>query len=40
MVHIIHVVKAGWNNARSMIIGVELTADGEPSYDDAELAAR
>lgn len=40
VVHITQVVKAGWNNARSMIIGVELTADGEPSYDDAELAAR
>jgi thiosulfate reductase cytochrome b subunit len=40
VVHIIQVIKAGWNNARSMIIGVELTQDGEPSYEDAEVAAR
>jgi thiosulfate reductase cytochrome b subunit len=38
LIHIIQVVRAGWNNARAMIIGVELTADGEPSYEEAERA--
>jgi thiosulfate reductase cytochrome b subunit len=36
LIHITQVIRAGWNNARAMIIGVELTADGEPSYDHAE----
>ena len=40
VVHIIQVIKSGWNNARSMLIGVELTPDGEASYDEAELASR
>ena len=40
VVHIVQVVKSGWNNARSMIIGVELTPDTEPTYADAELAAK
>jgi thiosulfate reductase cytochrome b subunit len=40
IVHIIQVIKAGWNNARAMIIGVEVAEDGEPSYDEAEVAAR
>ncbi len=39
VVHIVQVVKSGWNHARSMIIGVELTPDGEPSYDEAERSA-
>ncbi|WP_435010425.1 cytochrome b/b6 domain-containing protein [Tundrisphaera lichenicola] len=38
VVHIIQVIKSGWNNARAMIIGVEATEDGVPSYEDAELA--
>lgn len=36
VIHIAQVVRAGWNNARSMIIGVELTPDGGPSHADAE----
>ncbi len=40
VVHIIQVVKSGWNNARAMIIGVELTEDGEPSYAEAEAATK
>jgi thiosulfate reductase cytochrome b subunit len=38
VVHIVQVIKSGWNNARAMIIGVEVTADGEPSYEEAERA--
>lgn len=38
LIHVAQVIRAGWNNARAMIIGVELTADGEPSYADAERA--
>ena len=38
LIHIAQVIRAGWNNARAMIIGVELTPDGEPSYDEAERA--
>ena len=38
VVHIVQVVKAGWNNARAMIIGFEVTADGEPSYAEIERA--
>jgi thiosulfate reductase cytochrome b subunit len=38
VVHIAQVIKSGWNNARAMIIGVEVTADGEPSYEEAERA--
>ena len=40
VIHIAQVIGPGWNNARAMIIGVELTADGEPSYDEAERAGR
>ncbi len=29
MIHITQVVRAGWNNFRAMVIGVELTAEGE-----------
>ena len=36
LIHIAQVIRAGWNNARAMIIGVELTPDGVPSYDEAE----
>jgi thiosulfate reductase cytochrome b subunit len=38
VVHIVQVIKSGWNNARAMIIGVEVTADGEPSYEEVERA--
>jgi thiosulfate reductase cytochrome b subunit len=37
MIHITQVVRAGWNNFRAMVIGVELAADGEVSD---ELAGR
>jgi thiosulfate reductase cytochrome b subunit len=43
VIHIVQVIKSGWNNARAMIIGVELTPDTEPSYaaaERAELAAK
>jgi len=40
VVHIIQVIKSGWNNARAMIIGVELTQNEEPSYEAAEVAAK
>ncbi len=35
VIHITQVVRAGWNNARSMVIGVEVTRDEEPSYEHA-----
>jgi len=38
VVHIAQVMKSGWNNARAMIIGSEVTADGESSDEDAERA--
>jgi thiosulfate reductase cytochrome b subunit len=40
LIHIAQVIRAGWNNMRAMIIGVELTADGVPSYDEAERAGQ
>ena len=40
IIHITQVIRAGWNNARAMIIGVELTADGEASYDELERTGR
>jgi thiosulfate reductase cytochrome b subunit len=40
LIHITQVIRAGWNNARAMIIGVELTADGEPSYEEVERAGQ
>jgi thiosulfate reductase cytochrome b subunit len=40
VVHITQVIKAGWNNARAMIIGVELAEDWEPSYDEARVGAK
>jgi hypothetical protein len=36
LIHITQVVRAGWNNFRAMVIGVEVTADGEGSYARAE----
>ncbi len=38
IIHITQVVRAGWNNARAMIIGVERVADKEPTYAEAERA--
>lgn len=33
VIHIAQVVRAGWNNLRAMVIGVEFTRDEEPSYE-------
>jgi thiosulfate reductase cytochrome b subunit len=33
LIHITQVVRAGWNNFRAMVIGVEVVGDGEPSYE-------
>jgi hypothetical protein len=38
LIHITQVVRAGWNNFRAMVIGVEVAADGEPSYERASRA--
>ncbi len=35
VVHIAQVVRAGWNNFRSMVIGVEVARDEEPTYESA-----
>ncbi len=35
VIHITQVVRAGWNNFRSMVIGVEVARDEEPSYEHA-----
>lgn len=35
IIHITQVVRAGWNNFRSMVIGVEVARDEEPSYEHA-----
>jgi thiosulfate reductase cytochrome b subunit len=32
IIHIAQVIRAGWNNFRSMVIGVEVVADEEPGY--------
>jgi thiosulfate reductase cytochrome b subunit len=40
LIHITQVIRAGWNNARAMIIGDELTNDGEPSYEAVERAGQ
>jgi thiosulfate reductase cytochrome b subunit len=37
VIHVGQVARAGWNNARSMIIGVELVADGGPTHGRAEV---
>jgi len=39
LIHITQVIRAGWNNARAMLIGVEVTDDGVPSYEEAEHVA-
>ena len=36
VIHITQVIRAGWNNFRAMVIGVELASDGEPSYEEVE----
>jgi thiosulfate reductase cytochrome b subunit len=38
LIHITQVVRSGWNNVRAMVIGVEVAADGEPSYERASRA--
>jgi thiosulfate reductase cytochrome b subunit len=35
IIHIAQVVRAGWNNFRAMVIGVEVTGDEEVSYEHA-----
>jgi thiosulfate reductase cytochrome b subunit len=35
IIHIAQVIRAGWNNFRAMVIGVEVAGDEEPSYADA-----
>lgn len=35
MIHIAQVIRAGWNNFRAMVIGVEVTGDEEVSYEHA-----
>ena len=35
VIHITQVVRAGWNNFRAMVIGVEVAADEEVSYENA-----
>ena len=36
VIHITQVVRAGCNNFRAMVIGVEVVGDGEPSYEYAK----
>ncbi len=38
LIHIAQVIRAGWNNFRAMVIGVELASDGEPTYEQVERA--
>jgi DMSO/TMAO reductase YedYZ molybdopterin-dependent catalytic subunit len=33
LIHITQVIRAGWNNFRAMVIGVEVAGDGEPSSE-------
>lgn len=35
LIHITQVIRAGWNNFRAMVIGVEVVADGDPSHEHA-----
>ena len=35
VIHITQVVRAGWNNFRAMVIGVEVAGDEEVSYENA-----
>jgi len=35
VIHITQVIRAGWNNFRSMVIGVEVARDEEPTYESA-----
>ena len=35
VIHISQVIRAGWNNFRAMVIGVETARDEEPSYERA-----
>ena len=43
VIHITQVIRAGWNNFRAMVIGVEVVADREPIHATAaerEVVAR
>ncbi len=40
VIHITQVIRAGWNNFRAMVIGVELARDEEPSYESAGTSRR
>jgi thiosulfate reductase cytochrome b subunit len=43
VIHLTQVIRAGWNNFRAMVIGVEVVSDREPNHATAvgqELAAR
>jgi thiosulfate reductase cytochrome b subunit len=35
VIHITQVIRAGWNNFRAMVIGVEVAEDGEVAYEHA-----
>ena len=35
VIHISQVIRAGWNNFRAMVIGIEVVGDEEPSYEQA-----
>ncbi len=35
VIHITQVIRAGWNNFRAMVTGVEVVRDEEPSYESA-----
>ena len=35
VIHIAQVIRAGWNNFRAMVIGVETARDEEPTYEHA-----
>ena len=35
IIHVTQVIRAGWNNFRAMVTGVEIARDEEPSYESA-----
>jgi hypothetical protein len=35
VIHIAQVARAGWNNFRAMVIGIEVAQDGEEPYESA-----
>jgi thiosulfate reductase cytochrome b subunit len=40
VIHIAQVIRAGWNNFRAMVIGVELARDEDPTYDEPGIERR